>query len=236
MTRAAYLLYTVSQWKALKDAGAKSSHVGWEAYSVIDRESDNLIVNGDFDDNADGWWCWSPTNTCTSSWGINGLLNGGSWHLRCRDGNAFNSKYYFSLEAGQAYELSFSTVAAAPGQVSVQTRDANTYANLEMRKTVLVDSKRRDHRIILVPTYRTDPARIDFDVNTSAPDYWLDNIRLLKVKVLYESPSKRNLIFVNDTLSAKTISLPRTLYDLDDHAVSGRITLPPYSSKILLKK
>ena len=231
-----YLLYTVSQWKALKDAGAKPSHVGWKAYSVIDRESDNLIVNGDFDDNADGWWCWSPTNTCTSSWGINGLLNGGGWHLRCRDGNAFNSKYYFSLEAGQAYELSFSTVAAATGQVSVQTRDANTYANLEMRQTVLVDSKRRDHQIILVPTYRTDPARIDYDVNTSAPDYWLDNIRLLKVQVLYESPSKRNLIFVNETLSAKTFSLPRTLYDLDDHAVSGRITLPPYSSKILLKK
>jgi parallel beta-helix repeat protein len=231
-----YVMYTVSQWKALKDASAKSSHVSWNAYSVIDIESGNLIVNGDFNSNIDGWACWSPTNTCTSSWGVNDQLDNGSWHLHCYDGIACNMHNYFSLEAGQAYELSFSTIAAAPGQVSVQTRDATTYGNLEMRKTVLVDSKRKDHKIIFIPTYGTDPARIDYDVNTSAPDYWLDNIRLLKVKVLYNDPLKRNLIFINKTNSKKKFALSQTLYDLDDHAVSGSITLPPYTSKILLKK
>jgi len=231
-----YNLYTVSQWKALKDASAKSSHVSWNAYSVIDIISDNLIVNGDFNSNIDGWWCWSPTNTCISSWGINNQLNNGSWHLQCEDGCAFNLNYYFSLEARQAYELSFSTIAPAPGTVDVQTRDASTYGNLEMHKTVLVDTKRKDHRIIFMPTYGTDPARIDYDVNTNAPDYWLDNIRLLKVKVLYDDPLKRNLIFINRTNSTKSISLSQTLYDLDDHAVSGSITLPSYTSKILLKK
>jgi parallel beta-helix repeat protein len=231
-----YNLYTVSQWKALKDASAKSSHVSWNAYSVIDIISDNLIVNGDFNSNIDGWWCWSPTNTCISSWGINNQLNNGSWHLQCEDGCAFNLNYYFSLEAGQAYELSFSTIALDPGTVTVQTRDATTYRNLEMQKTVPVDSKRKDHRIIFMPTYGTNPARIDYDVNTNAPDYWLDNIRLLKVKVLYDDPLKRNLIFINKTNSTKKITLSQTLYDLDDHAVSGSITLAPYSSKILLKK
>lgn len=231
-----YLLYTVSQWKALKDASAKSSHVSWNAYSVIDIESGNLIVNGDFNSNIDGWACWSPTNTCTSSWGINDQLNNGSWHLHCYDGVACNNHNYFGLEAGQAYELSFSTIALAPGTVDVQTRDATTYGNLEMHKTVFVDSKRKDHRIIFTPTYRTDPARIDYDVNANAPDYWLDNICLQKVKVLYDDPLKRNLIFINKTNSTKKFALQRTLYDLDDHAVSGSITLPPYSSKILLKK
>jgi parallel beta-helix repeat protein len=231
-----YNLFTVSQWKALKDASAKSSHVGWSAYSVIDVTSGNLIVNGDFNYNIDGWRCWSPTNTCTSSWGVNDQLNAGSWHLQGEDANASNWKYFFSLEAGQTYELLFSTIAPAPGTVDVQTRDASTYMNLEMHKTVLVASKRKDHRIIFRPTYGTDPARIDYDVNANAPDYWLDNIRLQKVKVLYDDPLKRNLIFLNKTNSAKSISLPQTLYDLDDHAVSGSIALPPYSSKILLKK
>lgn len=230
-----YNLYTVSQWKALKDASAKSSHVNWNAYSVIDITGGNLIVNGDFNYNIDGWWCWSPTNTCISSWGVNDQLNNGSLHLQCDDGCAYNLNF-FSLEAGQAYELSFSTMAPAPGRVDVQTRDASTYGNLEMHKTVLVDSKRKDHRIIFMPTYGTDPARIDYDVNTNAPDYWLDNIRLLKVKVLYDDPLKRNLIFINTTNSTKKFPLPQTLYDLDDHAVSGSITLPPYTSKILLKK
>jgi parallel beta-helix repeat protein len=230
------ILYTLSQWKALKDASAKSSHVSWSAYSVIDILSDNLIVNGNFDSNIDGWWCWSPTNTCTSSWGVNNQLNNGSWHLQCYDGVACNMHNYFGLEAGQTYELSFSTIAPAPGTVDVQTRDASTYGNLEMHKTVLVDTKRKDSKIIFMPTYGTDPARIDFDVNTNAPDYWLDNIRLLKVKVLYDDPLKRNLIFINRTNSTKSISLSQTLYDLDDHAVSGSITLPSYTSKILLKK
>ncbi len=231
-----YRDYPVSQWKAIRDAGAKSSHVSWNAYSVIDVTSGNLIVNGDFEYNADGWACWSPTNTCTSSWGVNSQLNNGSWHLHCHDGVACNMNYYFGLEAGQTYELSFSTMAAAAGTVDVQTRDASTYGNLEMHRTVPVDSKRKDHRIIFTPTYRTRPARIDFDVNANAPDYWLDNIRLFRVKVLYDDPLKRNLIFVNTTNSTKRISLSQTLYDLDDHAVSGSITLPPYSSKILLKK
>jgi len=231
-----YKIYPVSQWKALKDASAKSSHVNWNAYSVIDITSGNLIVNGDFNYNIDGWSCWSPTNTCTSSWGVNNQLNNGSWHLQCDDGCAYNVNNYFGLEAGQAYELSFSTIAPTPGTVDVQTRDASTYGNLEMHKTILVDSKRKDHRIIFMPTYGTDPARIDYDVNTNAPDYWLDNIGLLKVKVLYDDPLKRNLIFINKTNSTKKFSLPQTLYDLDDHAVSGSITLPPYTSKILLKK
>jgi hypothetical protein len=53
---------------------------------------------------------------------------------------------------------------------------------------------------------------------------------------LYDDPLKRNLIFINKTKSTRKIALPQTLYDLDDHAVSGSITLPPYTSKILLKK
>jgi parallel beta-helix repeat protein len=163
--------YTVNQWKALKDPGAKSSHVRWNAYSVIDVIGDNLIVNGDFNTNLDGWWCWSPTNSCVSSWGINDQLDQGSWHLQGQDGCAFNQNYYFGLEAKQAYQLSFSTVAAAPGTLAVQTADANSWARLELDKNVPVDSVRKDHRIIFIPTYATNPVRIVYSPCQKTPGF-----------------------------------------------------------------
>jgi parallel beta-helix repeat protein len=231
-----YKLYTVNQWKALNDSGAKSSHVGWNAYSVIGVIGDNLIVNGDFNNNLNGWSYWSPTGSFVSSWGVNSQLDDGSWHLQCKDGCAFNQDNYFRLEANQAYRLSFSTVAPTPGISSIQTANADTWARLELSKNFPVDSVRKDHQIIFIPTYATNPVRIVYSLSTSAPDYWLDNICLQKVKVKYDDPLKRNLIFINKTNSTKKISLPQTLYDLDDKPVSGSITLAPYSSKILLKK
>lgn len=229
-------IFTVGRWKALKDAGAKSSHVRWDAYFVTDVTSGDLMVNGGFDYNLDGWWCWSPTNTSVSSWGINSQLDNGSWHLQGSDGCAFNLNYYFGLEAGQAYQLSLSTIALAPGTIALQTADANTYQGLEMKKNIPVDSRREDHRIIFTPTSTTNPARINIFQSPSAPDFWLDNIRLVKVEASYDDPLKRNLIYINKTKAEKTFVLPQTLYDLDDHAVSGSLTLPPYTSKILLKK
>jgi parallel beta-helix repeat protein len=228
-------LYTVNQWKTSNDATAKGSYVKWNAYKVKDTAGNNIIINGNFTTNADGWYCWSPTNTCVSSWGTNNNLNGGSFHLKSKDGLAYNTNY-FPLNAGQTYQLSFSNIAAVAGSFTVQTMNAATYEGLELSKAVPANTVRTDNNIIFTPTYSNGAARVNFYVNNSSPDYWLDNVKLYKVNTTYDDPLKRNLIFINSTNASKTFPLPQTLYDLDNNAVSGSITLTPYTSKILVMK
>lgn len=229
-------LYTVNDWRANADSSANQSNVQWNAFRVTDTIGGNQIVNGNFTNNSEGWYCWSPDDNCNSTWGVNNQLNRGSLRLRSNDGIAYNLNY-FALNAGQSYQLSFSNIAASAGDaIAVQTMNANTYAGLEFYKFVPAGIVRSDHNFIFKPTFTTNPARINFYVNNSAPDYWLDNIKLYKVNAEYDNPQMRNLIFINETNANKIISLQQTLYDIDNNPVSGSITLAPYTSKILLKK
>lgn len=228
-----YDLNTLNQWKASHDNTAKGSYVKLNAYAVTDTIGSNLITNGNFNTNLDWWYCWSPDNSCNSVWGINNKLNNGSWHLQCTNGIAYNTKY-FSLNANQYYQLSFSSTASIAGNITVQTMDASTYAGLELSKIVPIKQSRSNDIIIFKPTYTTNPARVNFYVNEESPDYWLDNIKLFKVKADYDDPLQHNFIFINSTNQTKTIPLNKTYVDVDNNTASGSITLQPFSSKILI--
>jgi parallel beta-helix repeat protein len=229
-------LYTVNDWRLEKDNSAKQSNEQWSTFFVTDTIGGNMIINGNFTNNADEWYCWSPDDDCSTSWGVNNQLNRGSLRLQSDYGVAYNVNY-FPLNEGQFYQLSFSNIAPnTSGTTTVQSMDANTYEGLELNKYVPVGTSRLDHKIIFKPSYTSTLARINFYVNNSASDYWLDNVKLLKVNAIFQDPLESNQIFINETNAYKSFTIQQTLYDLNDNPVNGSFSLAPYTSKILLKK
>ena len=65
--------------------------------------------------------------------------------------------------------------------------------------------------------------------------YWLDNVSLLPVSVALEEPQEISKLFYNATMRDSLFSLAEKKYhDLDGNPVTGFITLPPFSSRILV--
>lgn len=229
--------YSVKGWAGMRDAGAKSAPVRLQSYKVISYVGNDLITNGNFDSNINGWGCYAQNNTCSSVWQNNPNLDGGAVRVTSPAydyGNFYNTRL-IPLQKGKKYLLQYSVVASENKIAAFNIQDRSNWAQLTPLVKKEVATTRTDHQILVEPNANTESGQLTFYIG---PQYViafsLDNIKLQEVTTESVDPAKQNLLFINTSPSSKTIPLRGSYTDVSGNMMPGYIELVPFQSKVLI--
>jgi parallel beta-helix repeat protein len=229
--------YTVKGIKNLRDAGAKESPIRMQNYSVTSTVGNNLITNGNFDNNISGWACWAPNLTCTTNWETSALLDAGSIRLSSPSFyyGFFISTIPFALQQNKQYLLTYSVAGSDNRTNAILLQDGNTNALITPRFQKEVATTRLNQKLLLSPNTNTNNGVLTFYVGPEyTPTYSLDNIKLEEVTTATVDPKSQNLFLVNTNNVDQTFPLTGSYLNVDGQPVSGSITLQPFTSKVLM--
>lgn len=229
-----------SDWKtASGDLNAKKSLVQWQTRSVTDTIGTDIVSNGDFTNNFDGWET-SDYSNCEILLDNNAGLDGGCVKLIMTEDTPvvwgqIHSSVAFSFPENEWYQFSFSTRSAYKLNMKtfIQSRSA-PYPSLTRYKFFPVDTVRTSYNYVFLPINGSQKAGIFFEIDYSDSMVWLDNIRLYKVNTTRHDTSRLSRLITNYSSVPVNFSLGDSSYhDLDGNLVKGSYPLQAYSSYIL---
>lgn len=237
-------LFALPRWQAAtgQDARSKQNTYLWNACETATVTGSNLVSNGTFDTNLNGWTRW-PAEISTTTYGTNGGLDGGALKFTMTSNASRNTAFAISpsltMARGQWYQLRFSTRSERMGNVRFLVKSPTGSAVLYQRDFAF-DPSRRDYTITFqlptdFPSYTASQVRLDFEVDYAGREFWLDNVELVPVTVACEAPEVRSVLFTNPSDNPVTVSLGGKVYrDLDGKVVSGGLSLAAWSSQVLV--
>jgi gliding motility-associated-like protein len=218
---------------------SKNFFLGWNQYETTDTTGNNLINNGTFDSDVNGWSKW--TNGTATINHVPGELNAGALNLSLTSSGANDIAFAINvlkepLKANQWYQMAFTAKGNKNANLEVVPKQHfGTYSPLGVTRKVPLFTNAEDYRYTFKITEDTDPARVDFQINPNAQTYWLDNVSLYPVSVAKRDPHQKIKVFYNASDDEKTINLPGGVYTkLDNTTVTGSITLDAWSAIVLI--
>ena len=232
---------TLEQWQASRgtDVGSTRSPLRLSPYQVDAVLTPNMIPNGTFDNNVNGWTGW-PTETAMTR--DLTFLDNGALKLNFLNNNTYDVHFLHpntmgEVIAGQYYRLRLSIQSTVSGsldtEVKAQSQMAGPYAMFQ--KKVPFDTERRDLTIIF-QSDRTEPVRTQFINHHSLPLYWLDNVELERVQVTPLDPNERFHLVYNDSGTSREFPLVGCWSDVNGNSYSGSVTLGAFKSVVLQKE
>lgn len=231
-------VYSLERWQQERgeDAGSTRSPLRLVAFATLQENSGNLVQNGTFTNNVNGWTGW-PTNAQVSR--VTTHLDNGALKAYLPDNSVYPSfslrnPDLFPLQSQAWYRVRVSLQSNAQGEVVVgikgQSQISNPYTIWERK--VPFSPERRDLEMYF-QSDRTDQAQVQLINAWTDPMYYLDNVEVTKVNVTALDPAVRHKIFVNDQPGAQSFALPEGCWkDVDGNFLEGPITVQPYSSKV----
>ena len=241
MAGGTYKYYSVARWQndKVEDAGSTAHPLKLNAYVVTGELSTNLVQNGTFDVNANGWGGY-PTNA-TAVRDLTYLDNGA---LRCNLPNNSLAPYFtvrnpntFSITSGQWYRMKFSIQGDIFGEVMAGVKGVSQISGpLTIHERRIPCSPVRREVELVFQAGITDNAYVQFVNQHTDPRYWVDNIQVHRVSVQPVDPTLDHIILYNDQQAAQTMSLPAGNWcDVDGVVVTGSIVLQPFRSRVLYR-
>jgi len=233
--------YNLNYWKSNfnEDLNSKSSLVSFSQYGVTDTLSSNLVINSKFNNNVNDWSTF-PAGSYISQVN-NPLLDSGCMKIRWTgvgNNESFTLSNAMSVTRGNYYLLSFSCAGDHNGTFSVWGMSvAIPYFPKFFPKNYFSYSNVRTDYSIVTKADTTDlsGAKLSFDLILPDSLLYIDNVNYYRVNVSKIDSSLKSKLFVNETNISKMFSLNGIAYkDLDGNSVTGSITLPQYSSKVLV--
>ena len=230
--------YTLERWQSSysEDAGSTRSPMRFPSYGTVQELSQNLVVNGEFTSNVNGWDGW-PDNAQVTR--VTDRLDNG-----CLKANLPNASQYpsfsmrnpdqFAMQNQAWYRLKFSIQSDVLGDLlaGVKGQSQIMGGNVIWQLQVPFSPERRDLELYFQGTL-TDQAMMQFTNQWTEPQYYLDNVDLRKVTASPKDPLLRNKLFVNDQATPQSFSVPSGCWkDMDGNFLSTSITVPAYSSKL----
>lgn len=233
--------FSLERWRAEKEneAGSTRSPLRLTSQGVADVLSNNLVINGDFTNNVNGWGGW-PTNSSVQH--VTTHLDNGALRAHLPDNSVYPSfslrnPDWFPIESGQWYRLHLTVQSDAPGELLAGLKGnsqlSNPYAVYQQR--IPFDQERRDLDIIFQSTM-TDQAQVMLINQWTDPTYYLDNVQLHKVAVVALDPRDKQDIFINQTAAPQAFALNGCWSELNGTLHEQSITIAPYSSKVLVRE
>lgn len=233
--------FTLPQWQNTmqSDYNSQATYFFWNRYHVADTLLGELIENGDFTNNFDGWMP-GQTDSIVMTLDNSTPLDYGCLKLvaNVKDssspGNIFHSG--FELESGNFYRLKLSNYSIKKGNVAVKLKENfGSFAFATIPRFFPFDSFRLNYEVVVAASKDCNPCRIDLQLYGTDSLVWADNISLVPVSVSYIEPSKKSRLFINDLPVETSINLQDSIFfDLDQNIVTQQIILPPYSSSVLI--
>jgi hypothetical protein len=241
---------SLSGWQGLfgKDLHSHASPFAYPSY-LTSNSGPNLVSNGTFDSSINGWGVYAGfVNNVNAVWDNPGTLDGGCLKLSfgAPSGNLFNTlnafdyQDVFAVNKGTVYQLSFDAVGAA------QNRVLRTYLlqNNSPWDTVtapaigvVVGTNRAHYSVFLTAKESVSASRPQWQLNEPCdqPTVWIDNIRLSTVSAAPVNPDNVIRFEYNAASTPKVVALDASYQDVTTKRYSGNVTLPPFSSLVLLK-
>jgi len=233
--------FSLPAWKAETggESSSKNLFFGWNEYEVTDTTGNNLINNGTFDNDVNGWSKWS-NGTATLTYAA-GELNNGALNLNLTSSGNNDKAFAINilkepLNANQWYQMSFTAKGNKNANIEVIPKQHyGSYGPLGVTNKLPLYDEAETYQYTFKASEDTDPARVDFQIDKNAQTYWLDDVALLPVNVEQRDPKQKIKVYYNASDEEKTISLPSgTFAKLDNTTVNGSITLAAWSAVVLI--
>lgn len=233
--------YTLSEWKrfSLQDLASKETFFFRDRYALQDIIGDELISNGEFTNNFDGWTNINPSSLLMLL-DNSTPLDYGCMKLQRTD-FTFGlpveiSSSSFPIDSGRFYFASFSCYSPTQNNVMLlqKTTQLPTLI-LDLIRTFPVDTIRKDYGVTFLSTKHHDGCKLDLLLRSNDTTVFVDNISIKEADVIFHDPEKLSRLFLNEDSIVKTFSLADSVFfNLDHNVVTGNLTLLPYSSTILI--
>lgn len=231
--------YTLERWQAEKgtDAGSTRSPLRLPGFATVQDLGANLVQNGDFAANVNGWTGW-PTNAQVSR--VTNFLDNGALKAYLPDNSMYASFTLhnpdpFPIQSGAWYRVRCSVQSNANGQLTIGVKGQSTVGNpyTVWQRDIPFSSERRDLEMYFQSNL-TDQALVQFTNSWTDPMYYLDNVEVTRVNAQQLDPAERHKLLVNDQAAAQSFTLPAGCWkDMDGNFVSGNLSVPAYSSKVI---
>ena len=230
--------YALERWRTEKneDAGSTRSPLRLPDHVTIQELSDNLVQNGNFTSNVNGWTGW-PDNAQVSR--VTDHLDNGSLKAYLPNNNQYSSfglhnPDLFPIQDQAWYRVRCSVQSDTEGDIIVGVKGESTFSNpySTWERQVPFDTERRDLEMYFQSDL-TDQAQVQFINQWTEPMYYLDNVEVTKVTAQVLDPLDRHKLYVNDQPTQQSFDLPEGCWkDIDGNLLSASITVPAYSSKV----
>lgn len=233
--------FTLSQWKAAfgGDADSRETFFFRNRYHVTSFTGEELVGNGQFTNNTDGWVNQTPGNLEVLLDNAT-LLDYGCMKLVTLTGGPsdYGEASYSGIPAdsGSFYQLSFSCFSTREGNSAFFHKQQEApYLTLNLLRYFPFTLTRRDYAVVFQNHYNPAATRLVAHLPVSDSLCWLDNISLREVETQYEDPTRKSKLFVNSTPQTVNYQLlDSVFFNLNQEAVTNQLTLPPFSSAILV--
>ena len=233
--------FTLAQWQQFygEDAASKATFFYRDSHIVEDTLQGNLVGNGNFTNNTDGWSNSTPENLQLLLDNSTPLDNGCMKLQALSDQDiSFGEAHYDGLATGPGsfFQFGFSCYSLKEGNIGfIQKQSVSPYLPLDLIRFFPFSTGRRDYQCVF--PYQAADAYTSLYTHLPFADslVWLDNISLQEVSVATEDPLKKSRLFINRTDAAQVFNLGDSIfYNLDQEVVTGTVTVPAWSSVILL--
>ncbi len=230
--------FSLERWQAEKneDAGSTRSPLRLTDYATVQEQGTNLVINGNFSSNVNGWTGW-PTNAQVSR--VTDHLDNGALKAYLPDNSMYpnftlHNPDLFPIQNGAWYRVRCSVQSNAPGDVTVGVKGQSTFSTpyATWDRMLPMSAERRDLEMYFKSDL-TDQAQVQFVNQWTDPMYYLDNVEVTKVSVQALDPLAKNKIFVNDQATAQNFTMPDGCWkNVAGDLLPSSISIPAYSSVV----
>ncbi len=233
---------SLAQWQAAygRDLASTVCADRYPSHIINGTPGSNRVGNGTFNSNLDDWFGW-PQDTLSATWET-GRLDGGSLRFGY-NGPAPTIHYDYpigAVQGGQTVRLQLSTVAiiGTPIITAYLRQRDSPYTQVSTTESVWVDGQQTEHEIFFNMTANQSDTLLIFEMNSPGAVVGLDNVVLELVDATVQTLDSVTRFDVNESGSAKTITLDGYDYRGVDgvlYPAGSSLVLQPYSGIVLLR-
>jgi hypothetical protein len=231
----------LNEWQSYsnQDLHSRGIYSTLDPFVVLDTGGTELIPNGLFSANINGWTKWDQNAQISHA--SSAGLDGGCLHFRLLSNSPSSYGVAISnplqLTKDQMYRLRFSVIGPRTGFVLVSARQNHSpFATLADPVQFPIGPARSDHIMHLVSNATDANARFDFQITFDDSAYYLDNVSLRTANGTTLAPEYQVALFANPSEQPLTRYLGSEVFrSIDGGTVSGSFVLEPFSSKVLIR-
>lgn len=228
--------YDLEDWtkEYNKDQSSKKSPVKLPSHRIINVDKSNKFPNGTFDNQSMASKGIHKVNA-SLSWSSGGNLDGGSLQVKSNGRSSITLTSSSSREVDY-YVLRFNAVASKPTLIKAFLIQTNhPWAEISSKVTLKLDTKKGEYEAVIPMTKKDGKVSIRLESETNDLTYWLDNLTLNEAQAEPINVDQYVQFAYNTTKKAKEIVLDGTYVDVNNTSYSGKVSLSPFSSKVLIK-
>ena len=233
--------YSFNRWISDMDATGKTTPFQVPTYTINSLIGGNKFTNGTFTSNVSNFSRYYTGTSVVTSDNTN-KINGGSAKFSISALSTSNNVAQASgsigdVTAGTNYIARFSLLGSNKNRIIRVNliENASPYRVLTKSQYVLFSDTVISHELLFTPTISVVSARLIFYIDDADGETYFDNIEFYEADVSMVNPENHIQLEYNITNSNKMIILDGTYMGVNKSFLSENITLPPYTSILLIK-